>query len=33
MNKENFEVGKETEIKIFWYDEDGNDFDEHFAEE
>ena len=26
MNKENFEVGKETEIKIFWYDEDGNRF-------
>lgn len=26
MNKENFEVGKETEIKIFWHDEDGNKF-------
>lgn len=26
MNKENFEVGKETEIKIFWYDKDGNRF-------
>lgn len=26
MNKENFEVGKKTEIKIFWYDEDGNRF-------
>ena len=26
MKKENFEVGKETEIKIFWYDEDGNRF-------
>lgn len=26
MNKENFEVGKETEIKIFWHDEDGNRF-------
>jgi hypothetical protein len=26
MNKKNFEVGKETEIKIFWHDEDGNKF-------
>ena len=26
MKKENFKIGEEIEIKVFWYDEDGNKF-------